>query len=218
MLRRRRATPIWQLAGGGGGPPPSTTTFNPSDTGTLMTLSGGNLVATGGSGSNPNAGMTRSIASHSTGKFYSEHAITADTATSFGFGFGVANASQTLNGTDSTRLGNTANGICAYSSSGDVFYNGSNVGGCPNFTTGAVVGMAVDLGAQLFWVTVDGTNWNAGGTANPATGVGGYSFSGLTGAVFAAIDISADGSAGTATANFGATSYAFTPPSGFGNW
>lgn len=216
ILRPKQYTLVAALSPASGGP--ATTTFNPADKGTLITLSGGNLTVTGGSSSNPNAGMVRSIASHSTGKFYNEFTITADTGFGFGCGVGVANATQTLNGTDSTRLGNTINGICAYSSSSDVFFNGTNVGSCASFSTGNTVGMAVDLGAQLFWITDDGTTWNAGGSANPATGVGGYSFSGVTGAVFAAIDMSADSTAGVGTANFGGSSYLFLTPVGFGNW
>jgi len=82
---------------------------------------------------------------------------------------------------------------------------------------GNVICVAIDLTAQTIWMRVNGGNWNLSGTADPATGVGGVSFAGINaGPYFPAISSSDNGS--IATANFGATAYAQTAPSGFGNW
>ena len=58
-------------------------------------------------------------------------------------------------------------------------------------------------------------DWNNSGTANPATGVGGIS-SGVAGPYYASASSS---SASTSyTANFGASAFSFTMPSGFTSW
>jgi hypothetical protein len=81
--------------------------------------------------------------------------------------------------------------------------------------------MAVDLDNKKTWwfniSTASGWNGNTLAAQNPATNTGGVSFSTMNaGPYFAGTTI---GSASdTSTFNFGATSYAATPPVGFGNW
>ena len=62
--------------------------------------------------------------------------------------------------------------------------------------------------------------WNAGGSANPATGVGGYSFSGLTGPYYIVSSVyNADSWHGsTVQLNSQSWPFAFTPPAGFSAW
>jgi hypothetical protein len=56
----------------------------------------------------------------------------------------------------------------------------------------------------------------AGGSDDPGSGAGGFA-TGLGGtAVFPAVATFVAGQVWTA--NFGGSAYAFTPPSGFGNW
>jgi hypothetical protein len=50
-----------------------------------------------------------------------------------------------------------------------------------SFGAGSTVGIAIDQGRGLMWVTTDGVTWNSG-NANPVNGVGGVSF--LTGAAW----------------------------------
>ncbi len=81
------------MTGAGKGAPgggSSTTTFDPSNKGSNITLSGGNLIATSGSTGTPNTSVL-SVASHSTGKFYLEWKWT--NVSTGQDGFGVANSS-----------------------------------------------------------------------------------------------------------------------------
>jgi hypothetical protein len=79
--------------------------------------------------------------------------------------------------------------------------------------------MAVDFTAQLSWFRKNGGNWNGSGTANPATGVGGNSFSYLTGGpFFIAANLNVGAASYALTLNAGGTAYAFAAPAGFGNW
>jgi hypothetical protein len=112
--------------------------------------------------------------------------------------------------------GNTASGVLL--STGEIYANGTGIVGGLNPYIGHVICIAVDVGAQLFWARIDGGNWNASGTANPATGAGGISFSYMNASNPVAPAFVASDAAFSGTANFGATSYAQTPPTGFGNW
>lgn len=80
-------------------------------------------------------------------------------------------------------------------------------------------GFAIDFAAKKFWVTDDGTTWNAGGTANPATGVGGATWTTGFGAdlnFYIAATIIDNGAA--FTLNAGNSAFAHTVPSGFSSW
>jgi hypothetical protein len=75
--------------------------------------------------------------------------------------------------------------------------------------------VAYDIGNGTIWFRTNGGNWNNSGTSNPATNTGGISL--LFGSSVypaAALYDATD----QITVNFGATAYAFTPPTGFGNW
>jgi hypothetical protein len=78
--------------------------------------------------------------------------------------------------------------------------------------------MAVDLVNQRAWFRVDGGNWNNNASYNPSTNTGGFDISSLFGGgiearVYAAPSATATGT--TATLNVGASSFAYTVPSGF---
>jgi hypothetical protein len=100
---------------------------------------------------------------------------------------------------------------------GAIWINGVNSGvAIGSITSGMVIGIAVDLTANLIWFRT-ASNWNAGGTANPATGVGGISISAVAGTLFPTFG---GGSTNTqvSTANFGASAFAQSVPSGFSIW
>jgi hypothetical protein len=203
----------------GAGVPPKApaVTFDPSNTAPNIALSGGNLTGAA-TASNLNGQTTRSTTSHSSGKFYVEFTGTLINATHPGTsGFGFANASMADN--NDFPGSNNNNGIEIYDN-GEVFLNGTNTATYSSASTGNIISMAVDFGGQLIWWSVNGGNWNAGGTANPATGIGGVSFSTINaGPYFAVSELDAHtGGASSTTINFGATTYSYTPPSGFGNW
>ena len=200
--------------GGGGGGGGGTTTFDPANLGTNLVLSNGNLTVAVISPTGFSFATTRSITSHSTGKFYFEITNTAIVGSNM-VAIGIVNASASLN----TYAGIDDNGAAALDSGSGFFINNSPSGTTPAFSQGQTIGIAFDAGAQLIWlrnITVASTVWNAGGTANPATGIGGISFSAVSGPYFAAASINTGQSNGV-TVNFGATSYAATAPVGFGN-
>jgi hypothetical protein len=92
-------------------------------------------------------------------------------------------------------------------------------GDLTNWPQGNWFAMEIDLGAKLVWfknITIGGF-WNNNPSANPATGIGGASFSALTtGPWFLATQISQyqDG----IVLNVGEFPYLLTPSSGFGTW
>ncbi|HEY2417508.1 MAG TPA: hypothetical protein VGH84_06275 [Steroidobacteraceae bacterium] len=92
---------------------------------------------------------------------------------------------------------------------------GSTNGGLNNGQTGS---FAVDLTNALYWGRSVGGNWNNNVANNPATGVGGISFSYLTGPFF----VFAGAAAGTAgeqsTLNFGGSAFTYAIPAGFQAW
>ena len=94
--------------------------------------------------------------------------------------------------------------------------NATNLNSGVALPAGTVVGIAVDFTNHLIWFRMAPSgNWNGSGTANPATGVGGITFS--TGAMVPFVTFGGSGGAAgnVITANFGASSFTGTVPSGF---
>lgn len=183
-------------------------TFDPANKGAAIVLSNGNLTA-----SNSNAGNTdasvKSTTSHSTGKFYFEFTIVSTTRMLLG----VGNTAATLTGF----VGSTADGAGFFDSTGAGFGSLGGVSLTAGYVAGNVVCIALDATNSLIFGRINGGFWNNSGSADPVTGVGGGSTAGLGGgAVF--VMASPANNATSVTVNFGATSYAQTPPSGFGNW
>lgn len=124
-------------------------------------------------------------------------------------GVGVASAAETFG--DGEYLGSQAAGI-GYYDSGAVFYNTTPGVMGAAFAAGDIVCVAL-VGWTKVWFRVNGGNWYNDGLANPATNTGGIDIS-----VAIAADIYpayAVRNAGSQTANFGATAFAFAVPSGF---
>jgi hypothetical protein len=82
-----------------------------------------------------------------------------------------------------------------------------------------VLQLAVDLDNKQLWIalsTISTQPWNGSTTADPATNVGGFDISAIVpGPIYAYGNFLP---VAPLTANFGASAYAFTPPSGFGDW
>lgn len=187
----------------------TTTTFDPANTNANLTLSNGNLTAT----TNSNVGgygVSRSIASHSTGKYYAEfvHNLAGSNGNS-------VNGSINGSGSLSAYLGNT-NSV-GYFGNAAVYVNNVQVSTIQAYTNLNNVGMAFDITNSLIWFRVNGGNWNNSAPADPATGVGGISTSGYSCPCYAGA-AQAISTSETFTANFGASAYTFTAPAGFGNW
>lgn len=193
----------------------SFTTWDPANTASeLIPLSNGNLTVTG---STTDQRGTRSIASHSAGKYYHEVALNGGGFYTVGF----CNSSYLMNGGSGLPgLDGSSNSI-GIDASGNYWRAASPTGSFTGWSANDVNGFAIDFTNSLLWVKniTTGGNWNNNGSANPATGVGGVSITGISsGPYFVTVFVVAIG--GTHTANFGATTYALAggAPSGFGNW
>jgi len=182
------------------------TTWNPSDLANC-TLSGGNLVATM-TGANPGVRSLDRVLT--TGKYYWECAFTTLTNAATGVCLGTA----TFAGMASSAL----LGVVA-SQGGIVTLNGVSQGNLLGaFTAGDVCCIALDVDSSQVWFrrTAAG-NWNGNASNNPATGVGGLSLRGFCGPGYDLYAFAGSGSGAAITANFGATGYSGTVPSGFVN-
>jgi len=182
------------------------TTWNPSDKSASITLSNANLTAA----QNTTNGGVRSVQSVTGGKYYWE--VTMTTWSQSQTMVGVASPTCVLSSVASSAL------QCAMvQQGGSMFVNGSPQGPTlPGCTTGAVICIAVDVSAALTWFRVGAAGqWNASGTANPATGVGGFSISSITSAGIFALWAAATYGPDAGTANFGGSAFVGTPPSGF---
>jgi hypothetical protein len=175
--------------------------------GANYTLSLGNLKITATSTANDSG---RSVASHTSGKFYAE--FTVGTAANSGFGV----ACDLMLNTEFV----SQNGLHSMGSFGTSWSAAS--GGtttAPALVAGHTYGVAVDVGNGKIWlldITGGTGQWNANATANPATNVNGAGFAFTDPAIFIAVTVATNGD--NSTFNFGATAYAGTAPSGFGNW
>jgi len=200
------------VAGGG------TTTLDPANLGTNASLDAAHLKL---SQTADGYACCRSLASHSTGKFYFETLATANGDAS-GIEAGFCNSSESMN----AQLGVDLNGG-GYDSFGHMIINGAStsMGAVPFGSPFLTLGLAIDIGARRLWATVNGTQYtdSAGGlTGDPAAGTNGFDISSVTGTLFAAVQCrfvnAGANDLHTITANFGGSAYVYSPPSGFGNW
>ena len=103
-------------------------------------------------------------------------------------------------------------------SGGSIWVNGSDIVTSVGDPGGNITSLAVDIDNKLIWFRVNGGNWNASGTANPATGAGGISISAIspTGGVWLCCCL--NDVADAATLNVGNSAFSYTVPSGFTSW
>jgi len=180
------------------------TTLDPfNKTSSSVTLSNGNLTATGTTSPYPTVRATRGA---STGKKFYSVLFGASPFQSAG----VANGAFPFDGTQPSNPD-----AAALYGDGTIYGNNANIGGTGPGPVGAVCDISVDLDAKLFWARFGGGNWNFSGSANPATGVGGINVSflgsGTVYPIFGPYD-------GAHTVNFGSSAYTHAAPSGFENW
>lgn len=191
-------------------------TFATWDSGQLSnaTLSGGDLIATASG-----VGGVRGQGTNRTGKWYWETTLTT-LATSARLGIGWAN-------TPPSTFNSTSNNAATLTAAGDISVNGSGtvtVGGVSTSVSfgarasGDLICIAVDLDAGLLWFRVGAAgNWNNNAARNPATGAGGVSIASVVSGPaydwYPFVGMGATG--GVWTANFGASAFTGTVPSGF---
>jgi hypothetical protein len=107
-------------------------------------------------------------------------------------------------------LGYLAGGTVA----GALMFNGANRQNVQPYGQPAVIAFAVDTVNRLLWVRAGAGNWNASGTANPATGAGGYSFAAIGATLYPCVQLNAV-AASKVTASFGHGGFASAIPAGF---
>lgn len=164
-------------------------TWNPSDKSPSGTLSGGNLIFTSGSA---NWYTARSTISVTSGKWYWE--VVCTTGVNFMIGIGTASSSVA----DGSVLGATDAFGWGYNGGGNKFNGGSSTGYGGPYTTLDVIGVALDISTG----TVEMFKNNASQ---------GVMYTGLSGPMFAMVSVNNS----AITANFGATTLLYTPPSGY---
>jgi len=186
----------------------------PADKDTGIVLSNGNLTVGSTVGSAGGVRATRGGASG--GKYYYEVSFLGTTSGS-NTGCGIITASNSITSWAAAGTGGLIN---LNFSSGQIYYAGSPTG----VTLGSLFAShticnAIDLVNNRFWARIDAGNWNGSGTANPATNTGGIDISSIFAGVAAYPAASMQAAVNPcSTANFGATSFAFTMPSGFSSF
>lgn len=182
------------------------TAWSPSDK-VNVTLTASNLVATA-----TGRGGVRASDPKVTGKYYWE--VTASPFTDTGSGVGVAIASANL----SNLSLNGAAAAIAYRS-GSIYINNVNSGATIGNFAGQTVCVAVDFSAALIWFRQGAAgNWNGNASNNPATAVGGISFTaiGVTAGTTSVYPVGCFGVTNDAlTANFGDSAFVGAVPAGF---
>ena len=179
--------------------------------GANVTLSNGDLTYTSTSAST--ACSARSTTSRSSSKVYFEVTVVEVGDCFIGFG------TSAFSDASSPGVPGWYSNSYGWRQSGELFYNTSG-DGVPSvgWQTGDVLAFAIDLtGQKLYLNDLTGSDgWN-GGSGNPSTGTGGYSISGVSGALNAII-ANYNENTGKFTFNFGGSSFTGSIPSGFVSW
>lgn len=172
-----------------------------------------------------NDGGTRSTTSHSTGKFHFEVTVNSIAPGPSGFSLGISSSAYPIN----FNMGYSPLAL-AFNFLGDVYIDLAHLAHVDPVNPGDTCAFEIDFDAQLIWIcntTTNPTQWNASGTANPATGVGGISFAALAPATqyFATADMAVpdivnlvSSTASGVTGNFGASAFAKAASAGFSAW
>lgn len=186
----------------------ATVTWNPSDKHADIALSGGDLVATKGGATNASRSL-RATLGRSTGKFYFEIAVTAGGTSPF-MQIGVATSSLALTGSL-----NAAAGWCYYQDTGAKQHNSTSTAYGASYTTGDVIGVAVDLDSGKIWFAKNNA-WQ--GSGDPAAGTN-EAFSSLSGTIYPAAALyRKDAPVHVLTARFKSSDFTYSPPAGFSPW
>lgn len=165
-----------------------------------MSLSGGNLIATR-SALTPGSWSSVLVTQEIIGLKYWEFVITTGTANIM---LGIGRRGQDL-----THFpGQDADGYGYYASSGVKYNNNSGSAYGASYTTGDVIGIAVNKTTGKIWFRKNGTWQNSG---DPAAGTG-EAFTGMTGALYGCYGAA---NSSVVTGRFTLASFGSAPPSGF---
>uniref|UniRef100_A0A6M3J4H4 Putative tail fiber protein n=1 Tax=viral metagenome TaxID=1070528 RepID=A0A6M3J4H4_9ZZZZ len=179
-------------------------TWNSADKTATVTLSGGDLVTTGGTPQ----GSVRATMGKSSGKWYWEITYT-NSETSNGFiMLGVGDSGVPIGLSD--YMGDDPDGY-AYRQNGQKENNNTPASYGNSFTQADVIGVALDMNSGKIWFSKNDVWQNSG---DPAAGTG-EAYSGISGTFYPMITLDPQFTTVIATANFGASAFAGTVPSGF---
>lgn len=188
------------------------TTWNPSDKSTNVTLSNGNLTATGSEASGIYF-WSRSTTSKNSGKHYLESTVGSFGGGAPSGGFAAALGTALVGSNLNDYLGQAAN-TSAYYDDGSVYVNNAVVATLAAYVNGDVIGLALDLDAGKGWYSKNGVF----ASGNPAAGTGAhFTFTAGT-TLYAGFTLHIESPADQITTNFGATAFNASPPSGFIAW
>jgi hypothetical protein len=192
--------------GAAAGPPPVVGPgFDPALTSGAINLTNSNRTATiSTSGSFEAAFVNTPV----TGAAYFEIQLNSSITGSINFGLAVAGTA-----TSGVQLGAAANTMSYNPFDGSVGANSALIGTAAVAGSGDVIRFAINRNTNLMWVAVNGGNWNNSGTANPSTGVGGFSITALTGTQRPGLSFNT--ASRQATIATGGLSRAFPVPSGY---
>lgn len=171
--------------------------WNPSDKHAEIALSGGNLTVTG---TTTYFRSVRATVSVSSGKWYWEYNLWGTQLHCVGVGTSSADLDHHI-GLDNYGYG--------YQRNGRRYHGSSSWEYGPVLTDNPIVGVAFDLDAGKIWFSKNGV-W----IGDPVAGTG-EAFSGISGSFF---PMYSTRSLSHATANFGASAYSYSIPSGFSSF
>jgi hypothetical protein len=154
--------------------------------------------------------------------------VTVNSIASDNSSVGISNQLQNVN-VDILGNGSGAAIGMGLGPNGATHYLNSSVGTLFTYTTGAIIGDAVDFPHQKQWWTKNGTTWNNDIIANqnPATNTGGQAFSGggntpfgtsNTGPYYTIYPAFGNNNSGDSMTFNGTGSFSYTLPSGFSAW
>jgi hypothetical protein len=174
-------------------------------------LSNGNLTVTNPQHGNGLYEGARATVSKSAGKKYFEvKSINVGQGNQL---VGIAKAAAPL-----TYPGDDTNGYGFYSLNGGVYFNDVLQFTANSWGTNDNIAVAVDFTNLKVWFKKIGQFWNGSGSADPATNTGGLTISAGTYFPMVGCDGAAVSNDDVMTANFGATAFVGTVPTGFSAW
>jgi len=175
-------------------------TWNENDKAAGISLSNGDLTATMVSSA---WDAVRSILARSSGKWYWE--VKLDVVGDTNNMIGIGTFLETL-----TYPGDTTEGYGYYGANGNAYNNTASSYG-NSYTTNDIISVALDLDNGKIWWAKNGT-WQGSPAGVPASGTN-PAYTDVIGKFYAMVGFNASGN--KATANFGASAFTYTPPTGF---
>lgn len=179
-------------------------TLNPlaNESASGPSITNGNLSASKTAGTYNATAYSSVVAS--SGKWYFEATVTSGDGPSIG----VVNTASRFVGTNITNKG--TNSVC-YSMDGQKWTNNVGTAFGATFTTGAILGCAIDIDSGKVWFHKNGS-WQASG--DPAAGTN-PAFTGATGSYFLAVGAYSASYTYGFDVNFGQRPFAYPAPAGF---